>query len=206
MFNQKITTKRFTAYILDVVLVYFFIILVSNIRFINPTYDKLLEVTNNYNEAVEKLQDEKISEQEYFELNKQYIYEATKYNISTNIVFIVVTVAYFGLFQKFNNGQTLGKKIMKVRVVSTDDKEVTFSRYLLRILPMYYILMGSLIPFLLSTILVFIMGASSFSITYSIIVYVFVGIAIVSSIMTYVKKDHRGLHDLLARTKVINAE
>ena len=61
MINQKLTTKRFTAYVLDVVLVYFFIVLVSNIRFINPTYNKLLEVTETYNETVEAYENDKIT-------------------------------------------------------------------------------------------------------------------------------------------------
>lgn len=206
MINQKLTTKRFTAYVLDAVLVYFFIVLVSNIRFINPTYNKLLEVTETYNETVEAYENDKITDDEYFEMNKQYIYDATKYNVSTNIVFVLVILAYFGVFQKFNNGQTLGKKIMKIKVVGVNDKDVNLPKYLLRVLPMYYILMGSVIPFLLSSILVFIMGASSFSITYSIMVYTFVAIGLISFVMSYVRKDHRGLHDLLAGTKVVSAE
>jgi len=203
MKKNKIITKRLTAYILDVFLVYLLIYLISCIRFINPTYDKLIEVTNDYNVAIESYNTGEITDDEYFEINKDYIYNATKYNISTNIVFILVVIAYYGLFQKYNGGQTLGKKIMKIRTVNLDEESPSFVKYLLRIIPMYYVLLGSVVPFIISSILVFIVNSSSFSIIYSSLVYLFIIISIVSFVMMVIRKDKRGLHDLIAGTKVI---
>jgi len=203
MTKNKIITKRLTAYILDVFLVYLLIYLISCIRFINPTYDKLIEVTNDYNVAIESYNTGEITDDEYFEINKDYIYNATKYNISTNIVFILVVIAYYGLFQKYNGGQTLGKKIMKIRTVNLDEESPSFVKYLLRIIPMYYVLLGSVVPFIISSILVFIVNSSSFSIIYSSLVYLFIIISIVSFVMMVIRKDKRGLHDLIAGTKVI---
>ena len=42
-----------------------------------------------------------------------------KYSVSYNIVIIIGLFAYFGLFQKYNNGQTIGKKIMKIKRLSS---------------------------------------------------------------------------------------
>lgn len=41
------------------------------------------------------------------------------------IINIIVPVLYFGLFTYFTNGQTIGKKIMKIRVVSLINKKIT---------------------------------------------------------------------------------
>ncbi|MBE6156456.1 MAG: RDD family protein [Firmicutes bacterium] len=203
---QNNISKRLIAYLLDAFFVYLLIYLISGIQLLNPTYNKLLEVSETYNEAVEAYKNEEISEEEYFEINKTYIYDATRYNVSTNIIFVVAVFAYYGLFQKYNKGQTLGKKIMKIKVTTIDDKEPSLGKYCLRILPMYYILLGSVIPFALSSILVFIMSASNFSVLYSFLVYGFVIIGIISFIIMYSRKDKRGLHDLIAGTKVVIVE
>lgn len=200
---KNIITKRITAYLLDAFLVYLFIMLVSSIKLINPTYDKLLKISEDYSVAVTQYEKGEISDEEYLDINQQYVYDATKYNISTNIIFIVVSVLYYCVFQKFNNGQTLGKKIMKLKVVDNENKNVSFGKYVLRLLPMYFIFIGSIIPYLLSSILVWFMSVSNFSITYSIFIYLFLFLGIISLVMVFKREDKKGLHDLLASTKVV---
>ena len=112
--------------------------------------------------------------------------------------------AYFGLFQKYNSGQTIGKKIMKIKVVDKDGKDPSLGKYFLRILPMYYISIGSVIPFALSSILVFVINSLVFSVIYSVLVYAFVILGIISFVMVYVRRDNRGLHDIISGTKVIS--
>lgn len=202
MEKQISISKRISAYLLDIFLVYCFMSLVTSIRFINPTYDKLLEVTNTYSEKVDKYNKKEINEKELLEANNVYLYKATKYNISTNIAIIVVIIAYFGLFQKYNNGQTLGKKIMKIKVTGVDNKSVSLCKYILRLMPMYFFLIGSIIPLILNSILVFVLNMDNFILVNSISVYAFFILAIISFTMAYIRKDHRGLHDIIAGTKV----
>lgn len=195
--------KRITAYLLDIVLIYTFMILITNIRFINPTYDKLVSTSNEYTEVMENYADGKITEEEMLDLNKEYTYKITKYSISTNIVVIVTIFAYFGLFQKFNKGQTLGKKIMKIKVTGIDNKEISLGKYLLRILPTYYVYIGSIIPLTINSVLVFVLNSSSFSIVNTIIIYSFFILNIVSLVIMNIRKDKRGIHDLISGTKVV---
>ena len=44
-------------------------------------------------------------------------YQLSKETGLTNIVTIVVYVLYFIVYQMYMNGQTIGKRIMKIRVV-----------------------------------------------------------------------------------------
>lgn len=203
MENIANVSKRISAYLLDICLIYLFMSLITGIRFINPTYDNLVETTNEYQEVLNDYTEGKITEEVALEQQKDYVYKVTKYGISTNVAVVLVIFAYFGIFQKFNNGQTLGKKIMKIKVVSNDDKNLSVWSYFLRILPIYYIFIGSVIPLILTSILVFIVGSTYFATVNSIIVYLFFGIGIMSFVMMNVRKDKRGLQDLISGTKVV---
>ena len=84
---------------------------------------------------------------------KAYYY-ISKYSISYNIVIIVGILLYFGVFQKYCNGQTIGKKLMKIKVVDNNTNEnPNIWKHLLRTIPMYYIYIGGLIPLIINTIL-----------------------------------------------------
>ena len=51
--------------------------------------------------------------------------------------------------------------------------------------------------------LVWFMSVSNFSITYSIFIYLFLFLGIISLVMVFKREDKKGLHDLLASTKVV---
>ena len=193
--------KRVTAYLLDILLIYFLVTLVISIRAINPTYDKYLEYTEKYNDTLKDYQDGKIEMEEMLNLSQDNFYYINRYSISYNIVIAVVLIGYFVFFQKYNNGQTLGKKIMKIKVVSSTKKDVSLFRYLLRSLCNYYLYIGSIIPLLLNSILLFIIPKDNYMIVSSSISYIFLGITIISVILLLANKD--SLHDRLAKTKVV---
>ena len=52
-------------------------------------------------------------------------YQLSKETGLTNIVTIVVYVLYFIVYQMYMNGQTIGKRIMKIRVVKNEDGTFT---------------------------------------------------------------------------------
>lgn len=198
------TSKRLSAYLLDTLLVYLLISLIISIRFINPTYEKYINSYKNYEKVLEKYYNEEISSEELINQNKDNLYYITKYSISTNIVVIVVLIGYNVFFQKYNNNQTLGKKIMKIKVTSTNDKEISLLRYFIRLLPMYLILVGNILQVLLNTIIVFITNKNNYIYINSIISYIFLGIAIITFVMISIGKDKKGIHDYLAKTIVVN--
>lgn len=199
-------SKRLLAYLLDILFVYLLISLISSIKYINPTYEKFESSYEKYSEVLEKYYDEEITAEEMNELNKDNLYTVTKYSVSTNIVIVLVIFGYFVLFQKYNNGQTLGKKIMKIKVISVNDKKPTIKDFIFRTLPMYYIYIGSVIPIILNSIFVFLVNSTSYMYINTISIYFFLIIAIITFVMIYVRKDNRGLHDLIAHTKVVYEE
>ncbi len=197
-------SKRILAYLLDILLVFFVASLVTSIRFINPYYDKYVETYEKYSDVLDKYYDGDIDEKEMIELNNDNYYYLTKYSVSSNIAIVVVIILYFVIFQKFNHGATVGKQIMKIKVVGTDDKEVGILKHLVRTLFNFYIYVGSIIPLTISTILVFIVKAKNYMMINTVISYVFLIYAIVNLVMILSRKDKRGIHELLSQTKVVN--
>ena len=65
-------------------------------------------------------------------LIKAYVNSVFIGNLLTLIFFGLIPIFYTLLFELFYNGQTIGKKIMKLRVVKVDSTPPHFSDYLLR--------------------------------------------------------------------------
>ena len=204
MASEVKLSKRISAYFLDILLIYLFISLITSIKVINPYYDKYTEETEKYTELMKLYTDKEIDEKEFLKESREVVYYLSKYSVSSNIVIAVVIVAYFGLFQKFNKGQTLGKKIMRIKVTSNDDKELSLFSYLLRLLPSYHVFVGNIIVLIANSVLINYLDVNKYYNANIIITYVFFGIAIISFVMILIREDKRGLHDIISNTKVIN--
>jgi len=205
--KTSIISKRISAYLIDILFLFVVINLITGIKFINPNYDKYIESYENYSQLIEDYDNEKITEEEFNSLYNKNYYEVTKYSIVYNIVIVVAIILYFVVFQKFNNGQTLSKKFMKIKVVDNNTEENTsLLKYLLRSLPIYFIYIGGILPLIINTILVFVLNSNNYMLITTFISYGFLILSIVTLIMLNVRKDERGLHDLVANTKVIYIE
>ena len=197
---MSLTGKRICAYLLDVFLIYVFLTLLVNIRYLNPYYEKYNESYTRYNEIVEKYYNKEISFEEMQEQNMDNYYDINRYSISNNIEIVVVLFLYFVIFQKYNNGQTLGKKIMKIKVVG--DNKTSIWRYLLRMLPMYFILVGGIIPLIINSSLILLLSKVIYLKISQVVTYVFLGIGIIDFVMITMNKDKKGLHDIISKTTV----
>lgn len=175
-------------------------------------YSKLIENETYKNIIISKYDDLKISKKEYkdiiSEINKNfdliakdYIYILGKKGVSNSLITLICTLLYFGVLQYFLKGQTLGKKLFKLRVVSASDKKITIINYLLRSLIVNDVLLNSIS-------IIFLLFASK-KIYISVDNIIGVLVSIVEAIIIYLvltRKDERGLHDLLFNTKVISTE
>ena len=204
--NEVKLSKRVLAYLLDVILIYVIVSLLTSIRFINPYYEKYVKSYEKYADVLEQYTKGDIDTDEMISLNSTNFYKITKYSVSYNIAIIVVVLAYFILFQKFNNGQTMGKQIMKLKVVSVDKDKVSIWQYLVRLLPMYLIYIGSILPLAINSILLLFIKDKDYMMATGVVSYLFLFIFIVSAVMVMVRKDKRGLHEIISKTKVINVE
>lgn len=175
-------------------------------------YNNLLE-KELYNDLIKsKYEDNKITNGEYKEILKEYEtdftkmsedynYKLTKLSYKDTIIILLCTLFYFAIIQYFLKGQTIGKKLFKLQVVSFNDKKVSITNYILRSLIVNNVFLNLLgVLFLLITKKETYLTLNNIlsilvSLTEGIIIY-----------LVLTRDDSRGLHDIIAKTKVISLE
>jgi len=173
-------------------------------------YNNLLTYAEEYiKELVNSYEDKKITEEEYENIinksNKEYSkietnysYKLLKYSIITTIISLMCILFYFVVIQYYFDGKTLGKKIMKLKVVSNNDKELGIFNYFIRSLIVNEVFIN-----ILKTIILIILSKNNY-IVYNQIIYVITYILEMTIIFTITfDKNNRGLHDYICNTKVI---
>ena len=149
-------------------------------------------------EILEKYQNQEISAKTYFNQSMDNSYQLSKETGLTNIVTIVVYVLYFIVYQMYMNGQTIGKRIMKIRVVKNKDGTLSMNDMLIRGLINNYILANILIAiFVLINRNTYVYGSS-------IVQIIQYAILIASIFMIIIRKDGRSVADLICGTKVVS--
>lgn len=192
--------KRVLAYILDIMIATLIVVLISSIRFLNPTIDKYNETYDNYVELVDDYQNGNIEDINYESQLIEFNYDLAKYNSANAIITVVVLVVYFGVVQYFMKGQTLGKRLLKIKVVHVDGrKKLNIWNYLLRGLILNNILFRILI-----IVGVLFMSNTVYYWYSTIISFIESIIEILILVMILMRKDKRGLHDIISKTKVVD--
>ena len=158
--------------------------------------DALKDKTEVTQEEIDSLK-ENISNSytdQFYDIN----YRLEKNSITADIISIVMIIIYVGILPVFTNGQTIGKRLLRLKVVTKDEKEAGFIRHTVRGLILYQSIF---------TILQMIfVGTLSVDHYYTALDFVTIARDLVTYIilfMVMVRVDGRGLHDFVAGTKVV---
>lgn len=190
--------KRAVAYIIDLLIIILFTSSLSQVRFLNPNYEEYYEASEKYLEAYQKALNETdlnfINSDEYTELS----YNVQKYNTSNGIIEIIVYILYFVGFQLWTNGQTLGKKLMKIKIQSDNKGKIKWYQLLLRSVIIYNIWLS-----LINLILINVISKTMFLNVYEVIGVISNVIFYCSLLLIILRKDNKGLHDIASKTVVV---
>ena len=186
---------RLVAYIIDIILVS---IICSGIMFLIPENKNYSKYVKEYEQIQTDFIKEKISKEEYINKSADIVYDIDYSNVFSMIIEIVLIILYLVVFQFYNKGQTLGKKLMKLRVISADDGNITLNQMAFRAL----IINAILINILILTTLLFL-GRDYYYYISSGLQGIAGIIVLVTLMMILFRKDGRGLHDVIVGTKVI---
>ena len=137
---NKYVYRRISAFLIDVFLVTFVSTIFSSISYVNPfienykvAYDEYREIYKSESESV--LTNPTIKNVvDYSNKMSKQIYKIDYSMLFNNIYYLVFSFLYFVLFAYFTNGQTLGKKLFKLKVVRQDGEKVKLSNLMLRTL------------------------------------------------------------------------
>lgn len=190
--------KRVLAYLVDVMIISFVSLLLT---YFVPTSENYNKLNKEFETLTIDYRNQEVTMEEYLEKGTDINYQLNKEGVPQTIVSTVLSIIYFVVLTYFMNGETLGKKLMKIKITSNNDKKLTMNNYLIRALVIDSVLMN-----IITIITILLFSKDIYLTSYNIISYVFSFVYIVSLAMILFSKNGRGLQDILANTKVISTE
>ena len=193
---KPLSYKRIVAYVVDIIIV---TMLSTFLTYFLPENKNYEASANEYLELLNNYTNEDIEQEEFISKTNDVVYSMNRNSITVTVVTTVLTIFYFVVFAYFMDGQTLGKKLMKLKIVSNNKGKLSMNNYLVRSL-----LINSILMNVLSIIFILGLEKNSYIKVNDITTYVFGIIYVVTFGMILFRDDKRGLHDYLAKTKVID--
>ncbi len=192
--------RRFASYIIDFLILSFALNLVMLIIPENKNVTKLNkqleEVTSEYVESGGA--SISASEmQKYVNDSASLSYRIDKENFLYSIIVIVIYILYYVVFQFFNKGQTLGKKLMGIRV-EKENGELTINDFIFR-----GFIINSLLYSMITLVLLFTTKDVAYLYSIGILGFIQFVVMIVSALMIGIRKDKKALQDIITKTRVV---
>ena len=186
--------QRVFAFLFDVFIVDFASSLVT-MPFIDS--ESISKLNESNMEVVDKYISGEVESDVYFSEVMGNSYQLAKKNGLYSLVVVFFEILYFIVYQFYNNGQTLGKKLMKIRIVPTDG-DITMNQMIFR----SFIINSVLLDMVLIGFIIF---AKQSVYLYGVLIFDVIQYAIflVSCFMVMFSNSGQGLHDRIAHTRVV---
>lgn len=171
-------------------------------------YKAIVDSTKNYKDVFREIkEDEKASDWSSImttELSNKFqdnisrlSYEANRKMTVVNIITVIVYILYFGVFEFITGGQTLFKKIFKLRTLNTDGTKVSLVKEIIR-----SVLICELV-FIVFDIFAVRAPYQKYIKIDHIVDYVKYFYELAFIVVMMMRDDTRSIHDLILGTKVI---
>lgn len=194
-FEKASTFERVLAFIIDLLVVSAISLLLT---FWMPLTKEYHDAAKKIADAESKFKDDKITEEAYFKIYENENYIQRKESITQSAINIVVMIGYYVTFVFYYGGQTLGKKWLKIRLIDNEENVPNQLKLFVRsgiINNLFFSIVSlGLLPFISKDNYLFYFK------------YISMGIAVlwlVILFMVTIRKDKKGLHDLLLKTDVV---
>ena len=139
----------------------------------------------------------------YKQYSANYYYNNNKYNLIPNIIGIIIAILYFGVFEFIMNGQTIGKKLFRLKTLDNDKpkKKIPVWKYLVKSLIVGQVIfnLASLICLIVAY---FTKNVLFFGTATNIIYDVQYAFNIALVLIILFRRDERSLHDILLNIRV----
>lgn len=195
---KKPIVRRIMAFIIDSIIVSIIASSISSIKYINPDIDKYNETYDSYVEFINnslKTSDASniMNSEEYQEI----AYNLSYYGKYSSLISLVVSILYYIGFQYITKGYTGGKKLLRIKVEAEKGK-LKIQNIIVRSL-----IINGIITSTLSLLIIFLLNKDLFFKMQSFVELLSMGLIFVSFAMMLTREDGKGLHDLIAKTKVV---
>ena len=195
--RKALLFQRFIAFIIDMILVSLVVSIIST-----PFVDtkKLQNIESEVVELSQKAVSEEITMKEYYSQYQVLYYKIGRNSGIQSILTIFCSVLYFVVYQVYAKGQTFGKKIMKIRVISTEG-DLFYDQLIFRSMLSNFILVDIIgfVFMLIGNKAVYL----STSMIFNFLQYFYV---IICVFMIMNRKNGDAIHDKIAHTMVIRED
>lgn len=189
--------KRLIAYFIDFMIITFISSMIFALPMFKEDYNEYTkvyeeyttEMTNELNSGSAEVNDEKL-----LSLNYKVLKSTTKLSIIT----LTVTIIYFGIIAYLLKGQTLGKKLFKIKVTDLEGNLPNPGLFMLR-----SIILTNFIPQVVSLFILILASEKTYINTNVYISYITMLLYFLIVGFIIFRTDERGLHDIICKTKVI---
>lgn len=193
MFSQRVL-----AFLIDLVLLSMITSLITMFIPMNDTATKLYEEQNR---VLEDYVAGNVPMEEYVNQLIDLGYDISKQTVIISIVGVVISLLYYVVYPCYNNGQTFGKKLMKIKIKKTNDKELSMNDLLIRSM-----INNSILVNIITIALVLFLSKDLYLSMSSLLSSVQYLVLIISLIMIAFTKNAQGLHDKVVHTEVVMAD
>ena len=195
---SKPTFRRFLAYIIDILVIGLIVGAFSSIKFLNPKVDEYTNLQKEYNSYITELSMTNPQALMTDERALTMKYDISYIGVYSSIISLVVTFLYFGIFQFYTNGRTVGKLCLGIEVISTDKDKLRLSQTIIR-----SGIINSLLTSSLLIIAVLFLSRTAYDKASLVIELLDLALVFTSIGMVIYRQDGVGLHDKLANTRVV---
>lgn len=193
---MNLTLKRIIAYLIDLTILFLLLTMLSSVVIKNTEAQNLSQ--NLLVETQALLKDPECSE--CITNMNNLIYKISKANVINDITGISLYLIYFVVLPPFTSGQTIGKKLMKIKLLSKKGSKLSIFQTIIRSALLYGIAVNVVtVIVLISASQAKYLRANQFLtyLQFTIFLICFIGIF---------RKDGVSFHDFLAGTKVVPEE
>lgn len=192
--RKALFIQRFFAFIFDMILVSLVASFVTT-PFLNS--DKIHELENKEKELMINIQSNDFKRSSFILEYSDFYYQYSRSMGIVSIVSILFKVLYFIVYQIYNNGQTIGKKIMRIKIVS-DSGELLMNQMILRSMINNFVFVDlAIFIFMLFSPKKYYMSLIG------IVYFAHYLLLLISIFMLIYRKDGRTIADKIVCTKVI---
>lgn len=196
--TKALFSQRLGAFILDIILVAIISTLLTT--FI-PTSKAATKLYDEQTTIMENYINRKSTINEYMNQMVDISYDIAKETAVISIVSIIISLLYFVLYPAYHNGQTVGKKLMKIKITKTNHTDLTMNDLLFRAM-----IINSILVSLLSLCLVLFTSKTVYLNSSSILTGLQYLVMIISALMIAFTKSKQGIHDKIVHTDVVMAD
>ena len=190
--------KRLGSYLIDLMIIFMLATFVTSFV---PINDKTKQLTEEMTKTLEDASNKESEIKKEVTKTSDVIYQLSRETVINSLITITTYILYFVVLPVYNNGQTLGKKVMKLKIKSLNGNGLTINNMLFREMILHSILFN-----IISTILVMILDKENFIISNYILSCIQMIFFVIIIIMIVIRNDGRGLHDIIGNTIVENEE